>query len=64
MHMHIWHGRLHAWLREDPDWYMKNQIAAGPGLLAKKRVSDDVSMCASGSQMPSCCILPAVAVEV
>ncbi|CAE7442328.1 RIK [Symbiodinium natans] len=29
---------------KDPDWYMKNQIAAGPGLLAKKRVSDDVSM--------------------
>eukprot|EP00439_Symbiodinium_sp_Y106_P054245 s2451_g7.t1 len=28
----------------DPDWYMKNQIDGGPGLLTKKRVADDVSM--------------------
>ncbi|CAE7552231.1 RIK [Symbiodinium pilosum] len=29
---------------KDPDWYMKNQMAGGPGLLTKKRVADDVSM--------------------
>jgi len=29
---------------KDPDWYMKNQMDGGPGLLTKKRVADDVSM--------------------
>ena len=31
---------------QDPDWYEKNMIAGGSGYLTKKRVSDDVSMCA------------------